>query len=260
MNALLHTDSLTIAAGGRRLVEQLDLTVKPGQCWVVIGRNGSGKTRLLHTLAGLCEAAHGTVSLHGRELRSLKARERARHIGLLLQHSHSGFLQNLLQLVLSGAYPRNRGWETKQDLEAASRALRQLGLERQSEQPLQTLSGGELRRGEIARLLLQNPALAMLDEPLNHLDIAHQVAVLTHLRQHFVAPGQALLMVLHDINLARRIATHMLLLYGNGRWLSGPAAKVGDAERLGDLLGHPLREYSSEHGQMIGLDLPDDAL
>lgn len=255
MSSLLRAGGLRIALDGRVLADGLELTIQPGECWVVLGRNGSGKTRLLHTLAGLLMPSAGTLELGGERLHGLDARERARRLGLLLQHSDVGFHHTTLQLALSGSYARNGGWEDTQDLRTAGKALRQVQLESCASRLAQSLSGGELRRAEIARLLVQNPALAMLDEPLNHLDIGQQVAMLQLLKQQFTAAGHALLLVLHDLNLARRVASHLLLLYGDGRWCSGSVAQVGDATRLGEAFGYPLRELCAEGIPVLDLDL-----
>jgi iron complex transport system ATP-binding protein len=105
-----------------------------------------------------------------------------------------------------------------------------------------TLSGGERQRLAIAALLAQQPKLYLLDEPLAHLDLNHQIAVLELLSRRAREDGVGIVMVLHDINLALRHADRALLLFGEGRTLEGPAEAVLTAEALARLYGHPLRE------------------
>lgn len=260
--SLLKTDGLQLQRGGRRLLDALDLVIEPGQCWVVLGRNGSGKTSLLKTLAAVEAGDTGRIQLDGRALPQLDPRRRARHIGLVFQHSDPGFHSTTLEMALSGGYPHRAGWgwETGQQVDQAMLALRAVGLEQLATRPLESLSGGELRRAEIARLLVQRPALAMLDEPLNHLDIGQQIAMLRLLNERFVGPDHALVLVLHDVNLARRIASHLLLLRGDGRWQAGRVAQLGDRHTLSDLLGYPLQELDTAHGQLLGIDFDQAGL
>jgi iron complex transport system ATP-binding protein len=105
-----------------------------------------------------------------------------------------------------------------------------------------TLSGGERQRLAIAALLAQQPRLYLLDEPLAHLDLNHQIAVLELLSRRAREDGVGIVMVLHDINLALRHADRALLLFGEGRTLEGPVEAVLTAESLSRLYGHPLRE------------------
>jgi iron complex transport system ATP-binding protein len=125
-----------------------------------------------------------------------------------------------------------------------------VGLGALSQQDSQTLSGGELRRAEIARLLVQDPLLALLDEPFNHLDIGQQVAMIRLLKGHFTRAGHALLMVAHDLNMVTQTASHCLLMYGNGRWAAGPVAEIATREALCELYGHPLEEYQAAGGPL----------
>ncbi len=250
MNVLLKTDALTLARGGRCLIDGLELTIRTGERWAVIGPNGCGKSTLLKSLAGLLPPAGGHIHLPpGTPLHGLPPRERARRIGLVFQHGNPGLHNSTLELVMSGHHPhRQHWWDTPEELAAARHALGQVGLAEQAAQNAQTLSGGELRRAEIARLLVQNPALAMLDEPFNHLDIAQQVAMTRLLGAHFTRDGRALLMVVHDINMASGIASHCLLLHGDGRWRAGRAREILNRETLSELFDHPLQACLGRNG------------
>ena len=109
-----------------------------------------------------------------------------------------------------------------------------------AERQIQNLSGGERQRVAIAALLVQQPRLYLLDEPLAHLDLHHQVEVLAHF-QTLARQGAGVVMVLHDLNLAARYASHILLLDGEGGHEIGPARHILQPERLSRAFGHPLR-------------------
>jgi len=243
MSALLSTTDLTLRIGDRTLVEGLNLTIQPGERWAVLGPNGTGKTTLLHTLAGLRPAQGGSVLWQGKALAVIPRRELARELGLLLQDDSDPFPATVLETALTGRHPHlgRWGWEGPTDLALARQALDTVDLADLAERPLSTLSGGERRRLAIATLLTQAPKLALLDEPTNHLDLHHQVTLLHKLREDFSRDGRALLVVLHDLNQALRHCDRLLLLYGDGRWEGGPATELASAERLSNLYDQPLR-------------------
>lgn len=255
MKALLSVADLTLQQGERRLAQSLELEIRPGECWVVLGPNGSGKTTLLRALTGLVPTQCGHIQLQGRSLAAMRASHRAQHIGLVFQQGNPGLHNTALELVMSGHHPhRKHWWDTQEERRSAMLALDEVGLADQASQDTQTLSGGELRRAEIARLLVQSPALALLDEPFNHLDIGQQVAMIRLLKRHFVQPGKALLLVTHDLNLATQVSSHCLILHGDGRWTAGPVEAVTSEPVLGQLYDYPLVEYRGPKGNFWGVD------
>jgi iron complex transport system ATP-binding protein len=130
-------------------------------------------------------------------------------------------------------------WESEEDESVARRALAQVGLSGMDDRLAHTLSGGERRLLALATLLTQDPPLFLLDEPSYHLDLHQQIAVLELLRAR-ARNGKALVMVLHDVNLALRYCDHALLLYGDGQTEQGEIAAVLDETRLTRLYRHPV--------------------
>ncbi|WP_309639367.1 ABC transporter ATP-binding protein [Methylibium sp.] len=239
---LLSSQALSLRVGGRTLIERLSLRVQPGQLWCVIGANGSGKTSLLHALAGLLEPDAGSVRLYGRPLASWKPADAACLRGLLPQRLHDAFSASVLDLVLMGRHPHlaRWAWEDDADREIALAALRTVDMQALAARDVTTLSGGERQRVGIAALLAQDPLLLLLDEPLAHLDLRHQIMVLDHLGALVRGSGKAVLMSIHDLNLARRFATHALVRGGAGPRLGG-VDEVMDEATLSAAFGHPVR-------------------
>jgi iron complex transport system ATP-binding protein len=252
-STLLAADGLEVRVGGRPLCAALRLEIRPGQSWALLGPNGAGKTTLLHTLAGLRAPADGRLRLFGRELAAWQPRRLACRLGVLFQHVEAGFPARVLETVLTGRHPHlgRWGWEGAADLALARRALAEVGLAGTEQRFLDTLSGGERQRVALAALLTQDPEFALLDEPGSHLDVGRQIQLLELLRSRFTAQGRAQLMVLHDPTLALRCCDHVLLLFGDGRWVAGPAKAVATTEVLSELYGHPLLRFDGPHGPVF---------
>ena len=243
----LAARDLALAPGGRVLVEGLDLTIEAGQCWGVLGPNGAGKSTLLRVLAGLEAPLSGSLMLDDRPLADWSGRERARRLGVLFQAPEPLFPGTLLEAALAGRHPHlgRLGWESGTDLALARAALAAVDLEERLHADPATLSGGERQRLELATLLAQDPALALLDEPTNHLDPAWQLRLLDLVAARFVGPERACLMVLHDLNLALRYCTHLLLLRGDGRWRAAPRAELATAETFEWLYEVPVTQVTT---------------
>ncbi|MDP4548037.1 ABC transporter ATP-binding protein [Marinobacter sp. MDS2] len=229
----LHTRDLIINVPGRADGFPLNLSVEPGQTWGVLGPNGAGKTTLLHTLAGLLPARSGRVVLNDSLLIELKRRDIARQLGLVFQERQDSFPATVMETALIGRHPWLSPWESEQadDQARAQQALAALDVDQLSDRLLSTLSGGERQRVAIATLMTQNPDIWLLDEPTNHLDLHHQVKVMSLLRDQ-AELGKAVFMCLHDLNLAARWCSHVLLLYANGDACWGPAEQMLIPEAL----------------------------
>lgn len=239
---MLEAKGLQVTIGDISVCRDLNFTVEPGRCWGLLGRNGAGKTTLLHTLAGLRPPQTGTVLLNQHPLDSLPRRAIAQRMGVLFQEESNPFPATVLETALIGRHPYlgRWTWEDHEDIERARHALRQMAINDLAERQVATLSGGERRRLALATLLTQDPDVLLLDEPTNHLDLHHQISVLKYLRQLASQNGKAILIILHDINLATRFCDHLLLLLGNGDTIAGPATEVLNAGTLEALYQHPV--------------------
>ncbi len=241
----LRARGLGVSVGGRQLVRGLELSVAPGEFVAILGRNGCGKTLTLHTLAGLRPPASGTVELAEVPLAQLSRRRIAQQLGLLTQDLEAGFASTVMESLLIGRYPHLALLEREgpADRRIALTALTRVGLPGFAERSTETLSGGEQRRCAVAALLTQEPQVFLLDEPVNHLDPHAQLAVLGLFREE-ASRGRAIIAILHDPTLAARFADSVLLLYGDGNWLAGPAARTLNAASLSQLYETPLTEVA----------------
>lgn len=240
---ILRSERLAVSIGLHKVCLSLDLALAAGGRLALLGRNGAGKSTLLATLAGLRRQDAGTLLLDGRSYAAWGPRAAARRRGWLGQQTGDPFASTVLETVLIGRHPHlsRWAWESAQDIEIARAALAEVGLAGFEEREIHTLSGGEYQRVRIAALLAQRPKLYLLDEPLAHLDLNHQLAVLALFTRLARAEGVAVVMVLHDPNLALRFCDQALLLYGDSRHRIGPAQEVLREDVLSDLYGCRLR-------------------
>ncbi|WP_321792338.1 ABC transporter ATP-binding protein [Caballeronia sp. J97] len=238
----LRLDAIVLRAGARTLIDGLTQSIEAGEVWCIAGPNGAGKTTLINVLAGLAKAASGSVSLGGRALASWRAADLARERALMPQATHDVFSATVLDTVLLNrfAHLTGWGWESEEDRHAARAALDLLGLASFAARDVLTLSGGERQRVALAAVLGQNAPLLLLDEPLSHLDLHHQIDCLQALRDAAREHKRTVIFSCHDLNLARRFATHALLLDGKGGVHAGLVADVLTPERASAAFGYPL--------------------
>lgn len=240
MNPLLMLRDLTLGIGQRRLAEGLSLSAFKGERWVVLGPNGAGKSTLLSAVAGGRAIEGGEILLRGRAVRTWPAHELARERALLTDRWTDPFSDTVLDTVLTARYV------FRDEESAAGRArewLRRFDCEDLAARDVRQLSRGERQRVAIATALAQDTPLVLLDEPTAHQDPRHQALVV---RELTALPGRALVASMHDLNAAARLATHALLLWGDGRTRCGPAADILTPEALTDLFATPIRRVESD--------------
>jgi iron complex transport system ATP-binding protein len=247
MSAPLQLDALTVVIGGRRICAALDAAVGAGELVAVLGPNGAGKSTLLHTLAGLYPATSGVVRLAGDALAALPRRRVAQRLGLMMQHHEDPFPATVLETALIGRHPHIGFWmwESAEDVARAREALARFDLAGFEDRDVHTLSGGERRRLAAATVVVQDPLVFLLDEPTDGLDPRHAAQLLASFRA-LADAGRAVVVSMHDVNEATRVADRVLLLYGDGQTLLGPADAVLTIANLERLYGIPLAAF--EHG------------
>ena len=255
----LTIQQLSLRTGTRTLVDSLDLALEPGEVLGILGANGAGKSTLLTVLAGLAAPAQGRVTLDGQPLDTLPPLTRAQHIGLLPQGDEGGFFGSVADFVALGRYPfretlnksfdklRTNGKLLIPLVESPSAQLSKHAsdlpahlatweLSELARRPLDTLSGGERQRARLAQLAVQAPRIALLDEPLTHLDPAHQARLLAWARGEADA-DRTVVLTLHDPNWAASHCDRLLFLHGDGRWQLGTPAELLTPAALEALYG-----------------------
>lgn len=244
---MLKAEHLGLQRNQRWLWQGLDIDWQPGQCWGILGANGSGKSSLLRLLAGLEPPSQGQIQLDGRNLTQLTRRQIAQKLGILLQDSPALPAIQVRDFILSGCFARLSLWQnaSMDDIEKLWHSLQLTELQPLAKRLVAQLSGGERRRLELARLFVQAPQVYLLDEPDNHLDLPHQMKLLQHVK-HLSQQGCLVVMSLHDLNLATRFCDQLLMLMPDGSVIQGPRELCLTSTNLEQLFGYPFYRLSDE--------------
>jgi iron complex transport system ATP-binding protein len=250
MTALV-CQSLDISIAGKQVCSQLKLELKPGQLWGLLGPNGIGKTTLLKCMAGLSPPDSGNVLLENQVIDKLPRRVIARLLGMLQQHTVYIFDASVLETAMTGRHPHLGYWEREgpQDKQKALDAIRAVDLEGFETRSVTGLSGGEARRLAFASLIVQEPAILLLDEPTNHLDMKHQVRIMNQVEAQTFKEQRSAMIALHDVNLAARYCSHILMLFGDGDWQAGPVSDLLNLESLERLYQCPVESVQTSNGR-----------
>lgn len=237
MSSLLQAEGISCRRGGRLVLEHLTVEAHSGEFIAVIGPNGAGKSTLLSALAGLLVPDAGEVRLDGISLAGMPAAQLARRRAYLPQGARCDWPIPVSRLVALGLTPTLPvfGGLGAGDAERVEAALRACDLEARRDQPATTLSGGELARAMLARALVGDPAVLLVDEPLAGLDPRHALDTVARLRALAVEQGRLVIAAVHELTLALRHATRVWALSGGRLRADGPPATTLDETLLRQL-------------------------
>jgi len=224
----LDAQNIYAGYGPRNVLQDVSASLPDAAFTAVLGPNGSGKSTLLKVLARLLRPAAGHARLDGDNLFAMPRRRLARRLALLPQHPAAPEGLTVRQLVGYGRYPYIGRFNTfsADDRRVIARVMRQCELDGLAERPVGQLSGGERQRAWIAMALAQQPRVLLLDEPLSHLDINHQLEVMELLQQLNAEQGLTTAIVLHDINLALRFCDRLVVLREGRLAAEGPTGDI----------------------------------
>lgn len=236
--AVLSCSNLSFKHGGALLLQDIALAVRHKETLGIVGPNGSGKSTLLKLLCGLRKPDSGTVRLGGKDLQHWPRWSRAREVAIVEQQADTEDVISVFDVVALGRTPWLSAlspWSAQEDA-IVRRALHDVGAAHLSDRRWHSLSGGERQRVHIAKALAQRPQILLLDEPGNHLDIQHQLAILELVRNLPVTT----LVALHDLNHALRC--DRLAVLDQGRLIAlGPPLEVLTPQLLLNTFGVHVR-------------------
>ena len=236
--ALLSAIEVSVRRGKRQLLQEVSLQVNAGEVVGLIGPNGAGKSTLLRVLAGLEQIQAGRVLLDGQALSAYTDNERAQQLGWMDQQAGAHWPVSVEHVVSLGRMPYLNTWQPMSDADhvQVEKALSDTDCLALRHQRVTTLSGGELTRVMLARVLASEPQVLLADEPTAALDIGHQLQTMELLRS-FTDSTRGCLVVLHDLSLAARYCDRLYLLDNGCCAAGGTSSEVLSAENIREVYG-----------------------
>lgn len=246
MSNCISINNLHASCGTHKVLNGLSASIPQGQLTAILGENGCGKSTLLKALCRLIPTSNGSVSVCNSQLPSLSQRTLAQTVSLVSQFTEPLPL-SVFNYTLMGRTPHRPLFslaDSDKDKELTNNTLSQIGLSHIAHKALSDISGGERQLTAIARAIVQDTPVMLLDEPTANLDLRHQELIMQILKNEISAKKRTVVMVMHDVNLASRYADYLVLIKDGTTFSEGPASEVLNTELLSDLYQLPLHSLS----------------
>ena len=228
MSAFLETDSLTVGYDGKPLIHDVCLEVRRGKIVTLIGPNGSGKSTILKTIVGQLSKVSGTVLLENTPMEQRRQREIAKRMAILMTERVRPELMTCYDVVSTGRYPYTGalGLLGKEDKKIVAESLELVHGTDIADRPFDAISDGQRQRILLARALCQQPEIIVLDEPTSYLDIRYKLELLTILKTMVREKNMAVLVSLHELELAQRVSDTVVCVSGDRIDRMGPPETI----------------------------------
>ena len=222
---ILSVDKVTFRYGSTPVLKDVRFTLRRGELLAILGPNGVGKSTLLKCINALHRPQRGSVLVDEENVMRMSPRKIARNIGYVAQHTEASRL-TAYDAVLMGRKPHIRWKVSERDLKIVDSAIRRLGMKHLAMRWIDTMSGGELQKVAIARALVQEPRLLLLDEPSSALDMKNQMEILSLILRVVTEHHVAGIMTMHDLNTALRFAHKFLFLKDGKVYAAGRTGEM----------------------------------
>jgi len=211
---VLEVNNLTCKYSAENILQNINLTVSKGEMVSILGTNGSGKTTLLKTISNVIKPEKGEILIQGENIRNIPLKELSTKTAVVMQSLNAAHM-TVEEYVLLGRLPyfkKFQFFESQKDVDLVHKFLKLTNTIQLKDMLFNEISGGEKQLVSIARALAQEPVLLLLDEPTSHLDISHQAQILNLISLMKDKFGIAVLIVLHDINLASEYSDTLVFI------------------------------------------------
>lgn len=208
---MISIANISFSYGQKRILEDITFSAGSGEIVGILGNNGAGKSTLITCINRIREPSSGEVLINDQAISGMKGRDIARLIAYVPQRSEAEAL-SVFDCILLGRKPYIRWNIAEKDIDACRAVIHKLGLEHLQLRNMDELSGGEQQKVMIARALVQEPSVLLLDEPTSSLDPRNQIETMSLIRKAAKEDGITVLIVLHDLNLALRFCDRLFFM------------------------------------------------
>lgn len=227
----LETAHLSVGYDRQILIHDINLSVEKGKILTLIGPNGSGKSTILKTMTRQLEQIAGTVIINQQDMQALPNSEIAKRMSVMLTERIEPDLMTCEQVVAMGRYPYTNyfGMLTPEDKQIVAESLEMVNAANLADRPFTDISDGQRQRIMLARAICQQPEIIVLDEPTSYLDIRHKIELLDILRKMATERNVAVVMSLHEIDLAAKVSDQVICIKGDRiEWYGTPEEVFSD--------------------------------
>ncbi len=248
----LRTEDLSVGYNGRELIRGIALSLRPGEIMTLIGPNGAGKSTILKSVIRQLALVRGTVCLDGRDMAGLREGDVARRMSVVMTSHISPELMTCFDVAATGRYPYTGrlGILTREDREKVAQCLELVHAAELADQDFSRISDGQRQRVLLARALCQEPEVLVLDEPTSFLDIRHKLELLAILKDMVRRRRLAVLMSLHELDLAQKISDQVVCVHGDKIERQGPPEEIFTPDYMRQLYGGARGSYNALFGSL----------
>lgn len=246
----LRTENLAAGYDGKAWIREISIHVARGEIVTLIGPNGAGKSTILKSIAGQLKPVGGVVSLDGRSMEQWAQKEIARRMAVMMTERTRPELMTCFDVAAMGRYPHTGHFGTLSELDRniVRDALRLVHAEELAERDFAQISDGQRQRILLARAICQQPQIILLDEPTSFLDIRHKMELLTILKTLVREKKVAVLMSMHELDLAQKVSDYIVCVGEKRIWKCGTPEEIFTEACMEELFGIPGGSYCAEYG------------
>ena len=247
-----HLDHLTVGYDKKPLIKDICIGIEKGEIVTLIGPNGSGKSTILKSITRQLKLVGGNVEFDGKNLHELSFRELSTKMAVVLTERMKPELMTCHDIVATGRYPYTGrlGMLTREDEEKVEKAMRAVHAEELGGRDFNAISDGQRQRVLLARAICQEPEVIILDEPTSFLDIRHKLELLSILKEMVREKHMAVLMSLHELDLAQKVSDYIVCVGENKIWKCGMPEEIFTAANMEALFGIRAESYQAEYGSV----------
>ncbi|WP_291635559.1 heme ABC transporter ATP-binding protein [Clostridium sp.] len=223
----------------QEVLKDININIERGKFYTILGPNGSGKTTLLRILSKSLSTEKGEIFIDEKKLTQMKTKVLAKEMAVVSQSTEIEFDFSVQDIVLMGRTPHISRFcsESENDIKIAMKAMKMTNTWELRKKSINALSGGERQRVVVARAIAQETGIILLDEPISHLDIHHQIEIMNQLKQLNKNKNITIIAVLHDLNIAAAYGDRMILMHDCGIYKDGSPEEVLTEDIIKEVYG-----------------------
>lgn len=242
---MIKIKNLSVFYDEKQVLKDINFEIKENETYSIIGLNGCGKTTLLKSICNTINFK-GEIFINNKNVKNYKRKELAKELGMLSQINQIYFNYSIFDIVMMGRYIHSNKFSftnSKKDKEIVENALKAVNLYNMKDRDIDTLSGGQLQRVFLAKIIAQNPKIILLDEPTNHLDLPYQIELINFLKNWAKEKNKTIIGVLHDINLATNLTDNIIAMENGEIKCFGKSNEILASNKINQIYKMDIKKY-----------------